>query len=354
MGRELMIVKVPRSDEILNKPISFAPLQNLHLDLIEVKKKLKKGLPAVTIKKTPPKPIVVTPPVVIPIAPAEDGEDIPDEIELDVGDADDDGPISDGPLDDTGDDDMLKELGGDTTPSAPETGPSPQGTQNDPNESAAVESPQEPDPYEGLSPEERESKEKEEYIWRFRILKKQYKERDIPSYNEHDDLPQMKTTYERTIKEIRLENNVDSYRTYLVGGFMVMEFVFTNWVGADLTGFTTQQMAMMDKYDTMLIELGERSYNRWGTNFPIEIRLIGFILLQAGLFYLGKIIAEKAGTNISTIFKGLTGQPIKSDAAPGSPFSPAKPGAPAAPTKKMRGPSIRVSDIKRDDDAEEA
>jgi hypothetical protein len=200
----------------------------------------------------------------------------------------------------------------------------------------------EPDPHEGMSQEQIDAQEKEEYIWRFKILKKQYKERDIPSFNEHDDLPQMKTTYDRTIKEIKLENNIDSYRTYLVGGFMVMEFTFTNWLGADITGFTTQQMLLMDRYDTMLVELGDRSYNRWGSNFPVEVRLLGFILLQAGIFYLGKIIAEKAGSNIATIFNGLTGQGI-----PASQNAATSPGDQGAPVKKMRGPSIKVSDIKK-------
>jgi hypothetical protein len=346
MVKELSIVKVPRSDDILDKNISFAPLQNLHLDLIEVKKKLKKGLPALSIKKTLPVPTKVeTPQPVLKQAAsisngADGDDDIPDEIELEL-EADGDDETS-----------MLKELGGGDgdiiSPSVAGVATA-AAIAGDVEGGTVAPTEGEPDPHEGMTPEEIEAHDKEEYIWRFRILKKQYKTRDIPVYNRHDDLMEMKTTYDSTIKEIHLENNVDSYRTYLVGGFMVMEFVFTNWVGADLTGFTTQQMAMMDKYDIMLIELGERSYNRWGTGFPIEIRLIGFILLQAGLFYLGKIIADKAGVNIATIFKGLTGQGIPVTAPHTENGATAGSGTGTGqPVKKMRGPSIKVSDIKRE------
>ena len=162
----------------------------------------------------------------------------------------------------------------------------------------------------------------------------------------------MKTTYERNVREIHLESSVESYRTYLIGGFMVMEFVCNNWMGIDLTGFTSQQMMMMDRYDRLLIELGERSYNRWGMNLPVELRLIGFILLQAGLFYLGKIITDKAGSSMAELFKGLTGQQSKS---PSRSDDSVRVEEVDVPRKKMRGPSIKAEDIKKmsDDGADE-
>ncbi len=58
------------------------------------------------------------------------------------------------------------------------------------------------DPYAGLTPEQREVKEKEEYLWRFLILKKQYGRNSsipIPAFNEHSDLTIMKNTYERIV-----------------------------------------------------------------------------------------------------------------------------------------------------------
>jgi hypothetical protein len=155
----------------------------------------------------------------------------------------------------------------------------------------------------------------------------------------------MKTTYERTVKEISLEDNVESYRTYLIGGFMAIEFVFIQFLDIDFKGFTSQQMMMMSKYEKLLVELGERSYNRWGMNLPVEVRLIGFILLQAGIFYIAKLITEKAGSNAAEIFRGMTGQPNVTSKSQEQ--SDVQEEAPVQPKKKMRGPSIKVDDIRK-------
>ncbi len=216
------------------------------------------------------------------------------------------------------------------------------------------------DPYAGLSPEEREAREKEEYIWRFRILKKQYGRTPnvhIEDYNEHSDLPTMKRTYERTIRELYLDDAVETYRAYLVGGWMFLEYACTQWMEIDLEGFTLQQGRMMYKYDRMLIELGEKSYTKWGMNLPVEVRLIGLILFQAAMFFLGKVLGDKYGDGFAEMFRGFTGQPPP----------PAKKGSKAAsatkdarvveieddeveqpiPAKKMKGPSIKADDIRK-------
>jgi len=438
--REILVVKRPRASPLADIPINFPPLYNLHLELVENKKKLKKGLPLNPVsKKAPVKtipPAQQAPPQPPPreekkVEPPKKPDDAvkrtdtsskkePDAKKVDEeskktaesrkkdeesknkapkddasssagSDVSDEGSISEGSSvkskassiaeskassskasSKSGsasvseeDKSLVAKLGdeGSKKSSQKETPkpPSTEGvgatvasgaaaiagaavgvaTQVPPVQEAFTQPPPAAEPddiYAGLSPEERESKEKEEYIWRFRILKKQYKNRgDIPAYNEHSDLKMMKTTYERTLKDLTLEDNVDTYRTYLIGSFMVMEWVATQWVGFDLNGFTQQQMVMMHRYDRLLTELGERSYNRWGMNLPVEVRLLGFVVLQAGLFYLGKIIAEKGGSTISELFKSITGQ------TPGA----AKPTAEAAPTqvRKMRGPSIRAADI---------
>jgi len=374
VAREITIVKKPRETPIQDVPISFPPLQNLHLDLMENKKKLKKNIPLIQIKKDvkPQEATAVkyTPEMISGAVGAVAGgvaavlsekstkkegfkkisvenkekKKIEEPDEEEPADADEgepnepDEPDVEDPEDDLRDlkedDDELKEIEDEPEPDEPKE-PEPA---DEPEEKA--EEAVDDDPYAGMSPEEREFAEKEEFIWRFKILKKQYKTRNIQDYNEHDDLKSMKQTYNRTLREIQLEDNCESYRTYLVGGFMLMEFVSNNWMGVDLTGFTAQQMTMMSRYDRMLIELGEKSYNRWGSNLPVEVRLIGFIILQAGIFYLGKIIAQKGGGSMVEIFKMFTG-------APAAPVVENKGLDTGEPKKKMRGPSVKVEDLKK-------
>lgn len=366
MVKELVIVKKPRKGPIPDKPIAFPPLYDLQLELLEVKDKLKKNLPPIKIapKSAPKKdstgPVVVIqqPPAVVqkPESPPpvkgptrkkksaepqsgadEDlvaalGDDSPkkspklDAIEIEYRADGDDGVPEELLLEPT---DVPSVAGGEETPEAGEDAP------EEGDEVVDEEEDGEPE----MTQEEKDALELEEYIWRFRILKKQYKDKTIPTYNEHDDLSMVKKAYNNTVKDIQLESSVESYRSYLVGGFMLLEYTSNSFMGINLNGFTSQQMLIMHKYDVLLIELGERSYNRWGLNLPVEIRLIGFIIIQAGLFYLGKIIAEKGGGTFSEIFKAMTGQSVSGGGtSTGSKESPEG-------KKKMRGPSIRVEDI---------
>lgn len=385
--REIIVVKKPRDDSLQDKPISFPALENLHLDMMENKKKLKKGLPLIVVGggggKPQEKKAAIYPQAVISglagavagaaaaaskkpsstkrkekFTPAHASADassssgkktktvpLPDADEEASADLLDN--LAEDGAEDAAEDDGVEDAHDDE---ADDDGHGDGGSDGGSDRAAGTgeaDVAEEDDPYAGLSPEERERQEKEEYIWRFKILKKKYKTRkDIADYNEHDDLFTMKQTYERTLREIQLEDNCESYRMYLVGGFMLMEFVSNNWMGVDLTGFTAHQMTMMHKYDRMLIELGEKSYNRWGSNLPVEIRLIGFIIIQAGIFYLGKIIAEKGGGTMADIFKMFTGAPAATGAATeGSGTTQEQ--DPDAPKRKMRGPSVKVADLRK-------
>jgi hypothetical protein len=410
MVREIIVIKKPRKDVLPDKPIAFPPLQNLHLELMENKKKLKKNIPLVQVKKPAPAgvPVVKAKPysaaVMAGTAPvgtqspvtekkvsvtekkvsvtkkdSKKKEAVSEANTEEVGDLEndleektsgntgaettgDDANAEAANEDEAGeeardeageeardeageDDDVIADLAEGVATGAAVVGVA---KGEDLVENMEVENtpevPQEEDQYAGLSPEEREAKEKEEYIWRFRILKKQYRSRDIPEFTEHDDIITMKTTYERTLREIGLETNLENYRMYLIGSFMAIEFASTHWMGINLDGFYSQQMLMMDKYDRLLIELGEKSYTRWGSNLPVEVRLLGFVILQAGLFYLGKIIADKAGSSVAELFKNITGQPVaKASTASGSVNEEPEP----APKKKMRGPSVKVADLKK-------
>jgi hypothetical protein len=332
MVSQLRVIKKPRSGDIPDHPINFPPLENLHLELIEIKKKLKSGVPSVVPSKKPTSiPIVVS-----KKEPESDGEeDSPKESKKKK-------PPRE--IVDKDDEDMVAALGEAEDEDDHEGGHN-DGDENsdsdgdEHNDSEEGEGEEEDDPYAGMTPEEREAMEKEEYIWRFRILKKKHKNPtvDIPAYNEHSDLPTMKRNYDRTVKELYLDESVETYRSYLLGSWIVMEFISTQWLAIDLSGFTTQQTKMMHKYDSLLIELGEKSRERWGMNLPVEVRLLGFVLLQAGIFYLGKVIADKFGNNVSEIFKGVTGCPPDPKPSRRDDFK----------EKKPRGPKIKASDIRK-------
>src|SRR4051812_40837308 len=52
--RNLKVFKKPRVKPLLDIPINFPALKNLHLELMEIKDKLKKNLPLIPVSKPAP------------------------------------------------------------------------------------------------------------------------------------------------------------------------------------------------------------------------------------------------------------------------------------------------------------
>ena len=222
-----------------------------------------------------------------------------------------------------------------------------------PGEDAPIEEEEdEDDEYRGLSPEQRIEKEREEYTWRFRILKKKMGRNPsivIPEWNEHSDLSLMKSSYKSIVREIHLDDTIDTYRTYLMGSWIAMEYACTMLLGIDIRGFYKHQVSLMHKYDMMLIELGEKSYNKWSSNLPVELKLIGTVLFQTAIFFLMKVVAENYGEEAVDLFKTVAGQndgksKKKSRSRSESPRVE-EVNEDIAPVKKMRGPRVTKTHI---------
>lgn len=403
MATELIVNKLPRTTPLVDRPIAFPPLKrNLYLEYLEVKKKLKPPgqLPPLKVWKKR-KPFVApetpaTPATPVPVSSASPrtatggaavggaatGRKIleirgktPDPVATELASDDDSGTETpegadsdvdasdDGGADDEG---MLGELGeGPSGTATPAGAPTP--TTADPDDDADgedgdAEAEAEDDavaPEDLMTPEEREALEKEEYIWRFHILRKSNPTKKIPTFTEHDDLPTMKLTYTRTLKELSLDQSVNSYRDYLIGGFLIIENVGKHFIDPCFDGYAEHQIQQMDKYDTLLVELGEKSYNRWGVKLPVELRLLGMIVIQAGVFYMMSR-SSKSESGLASIIKVASGsgrtrgtvtELSESDDDAEAEDDDASSEAPkkrkTKKVRKMRGPSMTPEEIKK-------
>lgn len=152
-----------------------------------------------------------------------------------------------------------------------------------------------------------EDDQKRELLFKFNRLKKTYPKVDIPEFNMLSNHDNMKRTYDYTIKNLAIDSNVETYKSYLMMGFMGCEVVLGK-IGFDMEGYTQQQTLYMSKYEKLLIELGEKSYvpssiNKW----PVEIRLMALILFQTTIFVVSKIIAKKTNVNLLQMYNGING-----------------------------------------------
>jgi Family of unknown function (DUF5767) len=161
---------------------------------------------------------------------------------------------------------------------------------------------------------------KRELLFKFDLLRKSYKSANIPEFTIHSDYNTMQRTYDSTIRQVNVDNNIETYKSYLITGFYITEFVLGYWLKFDMQDFTKQQISNMNKYEHLLIELGEKNYVPEGSKWPVEIRLLFTILINAAIFIVTKMVMKKIGTNL---FGMMNEEPAQS-----------------VPKRRMKGPEL--------------
>ena len=168
-------------------------------------------------------------------------------------------------------------------------------------------------------------------MFKFDLLKRSYPNSAIPEFSIHSDYNVMRRSYDNSVRKLSLDSTVDTYKSYLIGGFMLVEFILGHFFKFEMTGFTQQQVLQMNNYERLLIELGEKSYVPDGSKWPVELRLLFLIIMNAAFFIVSKMIMRKTGANVMGMINSVT--------KVSSQFSL------HLAKKKMKGPMIDIDDI---------
>ena len=180
--------------------------------------------------------------------------------------------------------------------------------------------------------EQEEDDLKRELLFKFDLLKKSYKGIQIPEFSVHTDYMTLQRTYETSLRKVSLDNAVDTYKTYLIGGFMLVEFVLGNWFNFDMQGFTQQQISSINSYERLLVELGEKSYVPTGSKWPVEIRLLSLIIINAAFFIITRMIMKKTGANLLGMMNNMGASSASATQI-------------QKPKTRMKGPDINLDDL---------
>ena len=148
--------------------------------------------------------------------------------------------------------------------------------------------------------EEDDEDKKRELLFKFNLLRRSYKNVDIPEFTIHSNFKRMNDSYEQTLRMLSLDSSVEQFKQILIGGFMLTEYLM-GYLRFDMEGFTKAQILQLASYERLLLELGQKNYTPTDQQLPVEIRLIGLILMNAVIFIISKLILKKTGTNLMSM-----------------------------------------------------
>lgn len=139
--------------------------------------------------------------------------------------------------------------------------------------------------------ESRKEQDREELLIKLRHMEKQYRDSNITiePFTDYTSMKDLEQIYKRTVRETLYESNLENLHKYISYFFMGTEWIGTQWLHLELSGFTEYQLTReMGKYNKILHEISERNYLSWSQGLAPEFKLLVLFVTQLGMFLLMK------------------------------------------------------------------
>lgn len=149
---------------------------------------------------------------------------------------------------------------------------------------------------------------------KFGILRSSYPQWNIQDPSEGSTLDQVHDMYENYVKEIIISMNSNQWKIYLIILFLGIEIFGIKVLGMDFKGYTMSQVKSMNRYNRLLVELGEKYYVQGNSNWPIEIRFIITAAINAIIFFAIKYFSKwLGGDHMSEVIQGFVDKILNSE-----------------------------------------
>jgi hypothetical protein len=140
---------------------------------------------------------------------------------------------------------------------------------------------------------------RKQFYTKFLILQRNFPKWNIPLPADGSTIDYIHDLYESYVKQVTISQSATQFKIVLVMMFCGIEFAASK-AGIDIQGYAESQIRTMNRYEGVLIELGEKYSGEGGGEWPIEARIMMIAVVQAGVFCLAKYIEKWTGaTGIS-------------------------------------------------------
>lgn len=183
-----------------------------------------------------------------------------------------------------------------------------------------------------------------QFMAKFGILRSSYPDWQIRDPDDRLTLDQVHDVYEYYIRQIMVSKETGQYKVYLVIFFMFVEVVGVKLLKLNMSGYTMSQLRIMNRYDTLLAELGEKWLVSSGSDWPVEARLLMMATFNAVIFIAVRYLCSWMGVDglsetIQNFVDSMLNGPQQN--LPGAPgiTAPAAPPPPPPPSHYNPPPS---------------
>lgn len=137
---------------------------------------------------------------------------------------------------------------------------------------------------------------RQEFKMKFGILRANYPQWNVIEPNESLTVQQIHDLYNHYIHEIMVSRETGQYKVYMVIFLMVIEVIGVKFLKLNMSGYTMSQLKIMNRYDTLFTELGEKWLVGGGvSNWPVEARIMMMMMFNAVIFLVVRYLCSWLG-----------------------------------------------------------
>ena len=199
-----------------------------------------------------------------------------------------------------------------------------------------------------------------EFKVKFGILRSTYPQWNVIEPHDSLTLDQVHDLYDHYIKQILISRETGNYKTYMVIFLMVIEVIGVKFLKLNMSGYTMSQLKIMNRYDSLFMELGEKWLVSGGSNWPVEVRIVMMMLFNAVIFLVVRYLCSWMGMDglsdtLQNLIDGMLNGPSmlnssgpigSSNPIPDPPIYNTQSAAPAAEASSSGGNTIdKIADL---------